>query len=124
MPYICGMLKEILLQAAREAGVIMKEYFNGAFKVSSKLTPNDLVTEVDKLSEQAIIGIIREHYPDHHILSEEAGEIISGSPYKWIIDPIDGTVNYAHGVPICYVSIGVEKEGSMQMGAVYNPFLD
>lgn len=124
MPYICGMLKQILLQATREAGGIMKEYFNGAFKVSSKLTPNDLVTEVDKLSEKSIIGTIRAQYPDHHILSEEAGELTSGSPYKWIIDPIDGTVNYAHGVPICCVSIGLEKEGSMLMGAVYNPFLD
>jgi myo-inositol-1(or 4)-monophosphatase len=118
------MVKQILLQAAREAGGIMKEYFNGAFKVSSKLTLNDLVTEVDKLSEKAIIRHIRENFPDHHILSEEAGEMRSGSEYKWIIDPIDGTVNYAHGVPICCVSIGLEKEGRMLMGAVYNPFLD
>jgi myo-inositol-1(or 4)-monophosphatase len=79
---------------------------------------------VDKLSEEAIFRIIREQYPDHHILSEEAGEMSSESAYKWIIDPIDGTVNYAHGVPLCCVSIAVEKEGQMLMGAVYNPFLN
>ncbi|HEX5553344.1 MAG TPA: inositol monophosphatase family protein [Chitinophagaceae bacterium] len=118
------MLKETLLKAAGEAGGIMQQYFNGNFKITSKLTINDLVTEVDKLSEEAIFRIIREQYPDHHILSEEAGEMSSESAYKWIIDPIDGTVNYAHGVPLCCVSIAVEKGGQMLMGAVYNPFLN
>lgn len=118
------MLKETLLKAAEEAGGIMKAYFHGAFRVSSKSTINDLVTEVDKLSEEAIVKLIRQTYPDHYILSEEAGKMVQDSDYKWIIDPIDGTVNYARGVPICCVSIGLEKQGKMLMGAVYNPFLD
>jgi len=118
------MLQEILLKATREAAGIMQKHFNGSFKVSSKKTINDLVTEVDKLSEEAIFRIIREQYPDHYILSEEAGELQQDSEYKWIIDPIDGTVNYAHGIPVCCVSIAVEKDGEMLMGAVYNPFLD
>lgn len=117
------MLKETLLKAANEAGGIMQHHFHENFKITSKETINDLVTEVDKLSEQAIVRIIREQYPDHYILSEEAGKMVQDSEYKWIIDPIDGTVNYAHGVPICCVSIGLEKDGEILMGAVYNPFL-
>lgn len=122
--YLCPMLKETLIKATREAGAVMKHHFHDAFKISSKTTVNDLVTEVDKLSETTIVSIIRQSYPDHYILSEEAGKMVQDSEYKWIIDPIDGTVNYAHGVPICCVSIGLEKEGEMLMGAVYNPFLE
>lgn len=117
------MLKSTLLNAARVAGGILEEHFNGNFNVSSKDTINDLVTEVDKKSETVIINIIKENFPGHFILSEEIGEIKQDSDYKWIIDPIDGTVNYAHGIPVCCVSIGLEKEGKMIMGAVYNPFL-
>jgi myo-inositol-1(or 4)-monophosphatase len=118
------MIKETLLRAARDAGNIMQQHFNGAYKISSKSSINDLVTEVDKLSEAAIVKDIRAQFPDHDILSEEAGELAGNSAYKWIVDPIDGTVNYAHGVPVCCVSIGVEKEGSIIMGAVYNPFMN
>jgi myo-inositol-1(or 4)-monophosphatase len=118
------MSKEILLKAAQEAGAIMQANFNGPFKISSKDTVNDLVTEVDKQAEAAIFRIIRDAYPDHSLLSEEVGEVPQHSPYKWIIDPIDGTVNYAHGVPICCVSIAMEKDGVIELGAVYNPFLE
>lgn len=118
------MLKTTLLKATEASGKILQQYFNGPFEVSSKSSVNDLVTEVDKRSETAIINIIRETYPDHFILSEEVGEIKTDSPFKWIIDPIDGTVNYANGIPICCVSIGVEKDGEMILGAVYNPFMN
>ncbi len=118
------MLKTTLLKATEASGKILQQYFNGPFEVSSKSTVNDLVTEVDKKSETAIINIIRETYPDHFILSEEVGEIKTDSSVKWIIDPIDGTVNYANGIPICCVSIGVEKDGEMLLGAVYNPFMN
>lgn len=118
------MLKTTLLKATEASGKILQQYFNGPFEVSSKSTVNDLVTEVDKKSETAIINIIRETYPDHFILSEEVGEIKTDSSVKWIIDPIDGTVNYANGIPICCVSIGVEKDGEMILGAVYNPFMN
>ncbi|WP_142684803.1 inositol monophosphatase family protein [Chitinophaga polysaccharea] len=118
------MLKTTLLKATEASGKILQQYFNGPFEVSSKSTVNDLVTEVDKKSETAIINIIRETYPDHFILSEEVGEIKTDSSVKWIIDPIDGTVNYANGIPICCVSIGVEKDGEVVLGAVYNPFMN
>jgi myo-inositol-1(or 4)-monophosphatase len=70
------------------------------------------------------MNIIREEFPDHYILSEEIGALAMDSSYKWIIDPIDGTVNFANGIPLCCVSIAIEKDGAMIMGAVYNPMLD
>lgn len=118
------MLKSVLLQAVTSAGAIMKESFQGSFKISNKEGINNLVTEVDHASEKAIIEIIKNSYPDHFILSEEAGEIVMDSDYKWIVDPIDGTVNFANGIPICCVSIAVERKGTIILGAVFNPFFD
>jgi myo-inositol-1(or 4)-monophosphatase len=118
------MLKATLLRAVETAGQVLKENFNQSFKISNKEGINNLVTEIDHKSEEVIFSIIKQDYPDHHILSEESGEIVQDSSYKWIIDPIDGTVNYANGIPICCVSIGIEKDGKMQLGAVYNPFIN
>ncbi len=118
------MLKQTLLKATEAAASILKEYFNQSFTISNKEGINNLVTEIDHKSEKAIIDIIKEDYPDHYILSEEAGEIIQDSIYKWIIDPIDGTINYANRIPMCCVSIAVEVDGKMEIGAVYNPFIN
>ena len=118
------MFKETLINATEAGAAVLKHYFNSKnLKISNKEGINNLVTEADHAAEKAIMDTIRETCPDHYILSEEAGEIVMDSTYKWIIDPIDGTVNYAHGIPICCVSIGLEYEGEMIMGAVYNPFL-
>lgn len=117
------MLKNTLLKATQAAGACMKEFFNTDFKTSNKEGINNLVTEIDTRSEKIIIDHIKADFPNHQILSEECGEIVQDSEYKWIIDPIDGTVNYANGIPICAVSIGIEKDGEMHMGAVYNPFM-
>jgi len=95
------------LQKATEAGAKeLQKYFNGTFTVSNKEGINNLVTEADHASEKAIIEVIKNDFPSHFILSEEVGEIKMDSEYKWIIDPIDGTINFANGVPICCVSIG------------------
>ncbi len=102
----------------------MQRFMNIEYKTSNKEGINNLVTEADHASEAAIMQIIKTHFPGHFILSEEMGEIVQDSTYKWIIDPIDGTVNFAHGIPICCVSIGVEHEGKMILGAVYNPFMN
>jgi myo-inositol-1(or 4)-monophosphatase len=115
------MLKSTLIKAVEAGARVMQNYFEGEFKISNKEGVNNLVTEADIASETAIIDVIRESYPDHFILSEEVGEIIMDSEYKWIIDPIDGTVNFANGIPLCCVSIGLEKNGEVIMGAVYNP---
>ncbi len=117
-------LKEVLFEATREAGKIISDYFQGSFTVDNKEGINNLVTEVDKHSEKRIIEIIRKHYPSHSIISEEAGELIQDSPYQWIIDPIDGTVNFAHGIPLCCVSIGLKHGDDLILGTVYNPMMN
>lgn len=118
------MLKETLINATEAGAQVLKHYFASKnLQISNKEGINNLVTEADHAAEKAIMETIRQAFPDHFILSEEAGELIMDSQYKWIIDPIDGTVNYAHGIPICCVSIGLEHEGKMILGAVYNPFL-
>jgi len=117
-------LKEVLFEATREAGKIISDYFQGSFTVDNKEGINNLVTEVDKHSEKRIIEIIRKHYPTHSIISEEVGEMIQDSPYQWIIDPIDGTVNFAHGIPLCCVSIGLKHNEDLILGTVYNPMMN
>lgn len=117
------MLKQTLLKATEAGAAVLKQYFNGQFTISHKEGINNLVTEADHASEKAIFEVIKNDYPDHYILSEETGEIVQDSTYKWIIDPIDGTINFANGIPICCVSIGIEQDGKMIMGAVYNPFI-
>src|SRR3990170_2943441 len=123
--YLCDMIKSTLLKATEAGANELKRFFNGTFKISNKEGINNLVTEADHASEKAIINVIKSDYPDHFILSEESGETAgSDNEYKWIIDPIDGTVNFANGIPICCVSIALEKDGEMQLGAVFNPILD
>ncbi|MEP7146189.1 MAG: inositol monophosphatase family protein [bacterium] len=114
-------MKNTLIKAALEAGKILKENFGGNFKIMSKDVLSNLVTEIDKRSEDKIFEIIKKDYPGHYILSEEAGALVQDSEYKWLIDPIDGTVNYAHSIPLTCVSIALEKKGEVIMGAVYNP---
>ena len=118
------MLKSTLIRAAEAGAAVMKRYFQGEFIITNKEGINNLVTEADHASEKAIFEVIKESYPDHYILSEESGAITMDSSYKWIIDPIDGTINFAHGLPICCVSIGIEQDGEMILGAVYNPFIN
>lgn len=118
------MLKNSLIEAVYAAADEIKRFNDIAFKISNKEGINDLVTEVDHASEKAIIEVIRKHYPGHCILTEETGEIFQDSEYKWIVDPIDGTVNFAHHIPICCISIGIERKGEMMLGAVYNPFMN
>jgi len=103
----------------------MQHYFNSkSLLISNKEGINNLVTEADHASEKAIFETIKEQFPDHILLGEETGEIKMDSEYKWIIDPIDGTVNFANSIPLCCVSIGLEKAGQMILGAVYNPFIN
>jgi myo-inositol-1(or 4)-monophosphatase len=118
------MLKTVLIEATKAGAAEILRFFNSDFKVSNKEGVNNLVTEADHASEKAIISVITSHFPDHFILAEETGELKQDSAYKWIIDPIDGTVNFANGIPLNCVSIGIEKEGEIIMGAVYNPHIN
>jgi len=117
-------LKEVLLKATHEAGNIIQTHFNGIFKIDHKEGINNLVTEIDHLAEKKIIEVITASFPEHSIIGEESGEFIQVSDYQWVIDPIDGTVNFAHGIPICCVSIGLLYNKSVIMGAVYNPMMN
>ncbi|GAB4093310.1 inositol monophosphatase family protein [Flaviaesturariibacter terrae] len=113
------------LRAAIDAGAAaIRSFSDKAFEVSNKEGINNLVTEVDHASEKAIMDVIRAAHPDHAILSEESGANDQRSEWKWIIDPIDGTVNFAHHIPICAISIGLEHNGKMVLGGVYNPFMN
>jgi myo-inositol-1(or 4)-monophosphatase len=117
------MLKTTLLQAVEAAAKEILSFNDLDFKVSNKEGINNLVTEVDHASEKAILEVIKKNHPDHQILTEESGALVQDSQYKWIIDPIDGTVNFAHRIPICCISIGLEHNGQMILGAVYNPYI-
>jgi len=118
------MLKTTLIEAAKAGAAEVQRFFQKEFKITNKEGVNNPVTEADHAAEKAILAVIRSRFPEHYVLSEEAGEIIQDSNYKWIIDPIDGTINFAHGIPINCVSIGIEKDGEMILGAVYNPHLN
>lgn len=117
-------MKETLLKAIQEAGALMKHHFNGTFEVTHKDGINNLVTEVDQACERLITKIIKDKYPDHGLVGEEYGEHDMQARFKWIVDPIDGTVNYAHGVPFCCVSIGLMDGETLILGAVYNPLMN
>jgi myo-inositol-1(or 4)-monophosphatase len=84
----------------------------------------DLVTEVDHQSEEFLVGKIREMFPSHTIVAEEGSGVSGDEAYSWYIDPIDGTVNFAHGIPIFCVSIGFLENGSLTLGVVYDPLRD
>lgn len=119
-------IRTVAIDAARDAGRILRESFGKVQQIKYK-GEVDLVTEVDEASERLIVGRIREHFPDHQILGEEGGTSNSPEPhsrYRWIIDPLDGTTNFAHGYPFFCVSIGIEREGVAEFGVVYAPILD
>jgi len=118
------MRKETLIEAAKAGAQEMKRFFSGSFTVSHKEGINNLVTQADFAAEKAILSVIKAAWPGDGIVSEESPEVKTDNEFKWIIDPIDGTVNFANGIPICCVSIGLEQEGKMVMGAVYNPLMN
>lgn len=115
---------QLAIEAALEAGKYLKQSIGNIKTVETKLgQETNLVTEIDKKSEELIIGRIRKKYPDHDILAEESGSHIQKSEYRWIIDPLDGTLNFTHGVPLYSVSIAVEHRGEIVAGVVYEPNL-
>ncbi len=113
---------DIAIAAAKEAGGIQKRHVGHFHRVDYKGDINP-VSEVDKLCERAMRQIILDAFPDHDLLTEESSFNGKGSPWKWIIDPIDGTTNYIHGFPFYCVSVGLEIEGKMELGVVYDPLL-
>ncbi|HXG85145.1 MAG TPA: inositol monophosphatase family protein [Pyrinomonadaceae bacterium] len=115
------------IETAREAGKILLEKFGRKIAIHKKGDIN-LVTEADFASERHIIERIKSHYPKHSILAEESGEtaafIAGESGWKWIIDPLDGTTNFAHGYPCWCVTIAAEHNGEIVLGVTFDPTRD
>jgi len=111
------------IQAALKAGEILKKGYDSHFEIRRKEGKHNLVTEYDLLSETTIISFIKERFPDHSILCEEEGQVQKKDEIEWIIDPLDGTVNFAHAIPMFAVSIAVRKGNDMISAVTYHPLL-
>jgi myo-inositol-1(or 4)-monophosphatase len=108
---------------AREAGGLLMRYFRQHVKIEYK-GDVDLVTVADRESEALILERIRGQFPTHDVMGEEGTRIETGSEYKWYVDPLDGTTNFAHGYPVFCVSLGVERLGKRIAGVIYDPTRD
>lgn len=115
-----------MVDCARRAGAVALSYFRGGRRldIQTKSGESDIVTAADKESEAVIKDYIAGHFPHHAVLSEESGESSGDAPYRWVIDPIDGTTNFSSGLPLWAISIGVEHNGATEAGVVYLPFTD
>src|ERR1700688_4034733 len=111
---------EAAVETAMEAGGLLVAEFERPAKISYK-GEVDLVTQADRRSEQAIVARLRGFFPKHAIVAEEGGGQQGDSPYRWIVDPLDGTTNFAHGYPCFAVSIGLEEAGELVVGVIYQP---
>lgn len=115
---------EDIIQISKEAGELIRNAFGKAHSIEFKTNELNLVTETDKASEKLITDFIRKKYPSHGILAEEGSEANRSAEYLWVIDPLDGTTNFAHGLPIFSVSIGLQKNGETIAGVVYDVMRD
>ena len=117
------ILLDIATEAALTAGAILQDYCGKLTEIEEKGRPGDLVTAADKAAESAILEVLARHVPDHAILAEESGAYgDSNNRYRWAIDPLDGTTNYAHQYPFFATSIGLLIDGRPTVGVVYDPF--
>ncbi|HJV64767.1 MAG TPA: inositol monophosphatase family protein [Geomonas sp.] len=114
---------EVAIAAATAAGELQKERLWSENEISYKGT-FDLVTEVDRRCEELIVARLKDAFPDHSFLAEENSYEIGKAPYKWIIDPLDGTTNYAHGFPWFCVSIALERNDKVLLGVIYHCMMD
>ncbi|MGA9526883.1 MAG: inositol monophosphatase family protein [Terriglobales bacterium] len=116
-------LRSTMESIAREAGKLLMEHFRHRVKIEYK-GDVDLVTVADRESEALILKGIREHFPTHDVMGEEGTRIETGSDYKWYVDPLDGTTNFAHSYPVFCVSLAVEYKGERIAGVIYDPTRD
>jgi len=111
---------ESAVEIAREAGALLAGYFERRIGFELK-GDYDLVTEADHASEALVVNRLRSYFPSHAILAEESGLLDTSSEYRWYVDPLDGTTNFAHGYPVFNVSIGLARAGELICGAIYDP---
>jgi len=112
-----------MAEIAREAGVLLMEFFRRRVKIEYK-GDADLVTEADRSSEKLILQRIRAYWPDHEVIGEEGARIETGGDYRWYVDPLDGTTNFAHGFPVFCVSLGLTFRGKRNAAVLYDPTRD
>jgi len=118
-------LRSILFKALRSAGALIRKNIDRPNKVHFKnKSPINLITWVDAAADKLVRGTIQRRFPDHDLLTEESQPTHRASAYKWIVDPLDGTTNFAHHFPQACVSIGVEYRGQIVLGGVFDPFRD
>ncbi|MDP4220240.1 MAG: inositol monophosphatase family protein [Bacteroidota bacterium] len=115
---------DLAIRLSREAGIFALAEQSKALRIERKTNQFDLVTHVDKRNEEYIQSEVAKIYPDHEYLGEEGASTKTNSGIRWIVDPIDGTINFAHGLPIWCVSIGVEVGGQIECGAIYDATRD
>ena len=115
---------ELAITIAREAGSLQRDRFAEPRQIETKSSAIDLVTDVDRACDQLVLESITSQRPDDAILIEETGAHEGHSGLRWIVDPLDGTTNYAHGFPHFAVSIAVEREGVRELGVIYDPMKD
>lgn len=113
-----------LIEISRQAAEIIRDGYRKNFNVEFKTNYTNLVTEIDKKSEETIISFIKKKYPNHGIIAEESGAENKQAEYVWVIDPLDGTTNFAHGLPIFSVSIGIQKNAKTVFGVVHDVMMD
>lgn len=114
---------EFAIHCALESGKIQSQFFEKKIDIRHKGEIN-LVTEVDIACQKKIIELIDEHFPDDYVIAEEKTNVFDGTRNRWIVDPLDGTTNYAHGYPFFCTSIAYEVQGEVVLGVVYNPIFD
>src|SRR6266566_801364 len=115
---------EVAVDAARRAGGLLLGRLGTLRTIDYKGSPSNIVTELDRQAEALIVGCIAERFPDHAILAEEGGGRPGKASHRWIVDPLDGTTNYAHGIPFFAVSIALEVKGRLELGVVVDPSRD
>ena len=109
-----------VVEVAKEAGEVIRNGFRSNIQIEFKTDAGNLVTNIDKASEKIILEFIKKEYPSHSIIAEESGNVSKSSEYKWVVDPLDGTTNFAHGLPIFSVSIGLQKNDEIILGVIYD----
>jgi myo-inositol-1(or 4)-monophosphatase len=121
---MASLERRVAVDAARAAGRLLRDELSGARRIAYKGSPTNLVTEMDQRAEALILGRLRGAFPDDAILAEERGAAAGRSGRRWIVDPLDGTTNYAHGLPVFGVSIALEEACRLVLGVVYDPMRD
>lgn len=116
--------RRVAVDAAQAAGRLLKAELSGPRRVAYKGSPTNLVTEMDARAEALIADRLRAAFPDDGLLGEERGHQPGRSGRRWIVDPLDGTTNYAHGLPLFAVSVALERAGRPELGVIYDPNLD